>query len=496
MKKLGSLCVALWVVFAVSASPARAAAATGIVLQGAIRAAQNHGYVEAPFQVPGGVERLSVSFSYTGGEDHAVLDLGILDPQRFRGWSGGNKKSFTIGVADATPSYLPGPIISGQWKLLIGVANIRPGKTVHYRALVSFTRAGQGGVESFAPGPLETGARWYRGDLHMHTGHSDGTCTSQSDKSVPCPVFVTLDSAAKRGLDFVAITDHNTTSQYDAERELQPYFDKLLLIPGKEITTYAGHANVYGSTDFLDFRVPGRGAPSINTLLRKAHQLGELISINHPVLPDGEICIGCGWRQKSTDMRMVNAIEAINGGNAGVNRMLHQLDVAFWEKQLDSGLRLTAIGGSDTHRPELGSIGEPATVVYAKELSVPAIFSSIRAGHVFVDLTASGNRLLELQATAGGNTAAMGDTLIAPRGMAVSIVIHVVNCSGSRVKLVLDGHAGPALQPGGVAAAEQRLRTEWRSDGQRHWIRADVLDAEGNLQLLGNPVYLNMETTR
>jgi len=35
----------------------------------------------------------------------------------------------------------------------------------------------------------------------------------------------------RRGLDFIAITDHNATSQYNPMRELQPYFDKLLLIP-------------------------------------------------------------------------------------------------------------------------------------------------------------------------------------------------------------------------------------------------------------------------
>jgi predicted metal-dependent phosphoesterase TrpH len=44
-------------------------------------------------------------------------------------------------------------------------------------------------------------------------------------------MFVSEEEAARHGLDFLAITDHNTTSHYDEERELQPYFDKLLLIP-------------------------------------------------------------------------------------------------------------------------------------------------------------------------------------------------------------------------------------------------------------------------
>lgn len=36
---------------------------------------------------------------------------------------------------------------------------------------------------------------------------------------------------------------------------LQPAFDKILLVPGREITTFYGHANVFGLTDFIDFRM-------------------------------------------------------------------------------------------------------------------------------------------------------------------------------------------------------------------------------------------------
>jgi hypothetical protein len=112
---------------------------------------------------------------------------------------------------------------------------------------------------------------------------------------LPCPVFFTADAAARRGLDFIAITDHNATSQYDALRELQPYFDKLLLIPGREITTFQGHLNFLGTTDFLDFRLGSKEVPDIDTLLRNADRLGGLTSINHPTAPSGEMCMGCGW---------------------------------------------------------------------------------------------------------------------------------------------------------------------------------------------------------
>jgi predicted metal-dependent phosphoesterase TrpH len=95
--------------------------------------------------------------------------------------------------------------------------------------------------------PLRDQPGWYRGDLHMHDAHSDGSCASQSGKRVPCPLFLTVQAALKRGLDFIAITDHNTTSQLDAMRELQPYYDRLLLIPGRELTTFTGHAGLLGT---------------------------------------------------------------------------------------------------------------------------------------------------------------------------------------------------------------------------------------------------------
>jgi len=219
------------------AKPAKAGTSVpALVLEGDIHSSQHQTYFEVPFDVPAGVHRISVDFTYSGRDQRTTLDLGIADPYRFRGNSGGNKSHFTIAETDATPSYLPGAIPPGRWKLLISVPNIRAGVTAHYRAEVRFNDAAED--RAFTTTPLANDSRWYRGDLHMHTAHSDGSCASQTGRRVPCPVFLTVQEAADRGLDFIAISDHNTDSQYDAMRELQPYFDKVLLIPGREITTF------------------------------------------------------------------------------------------------------------------------------------------------------------------------------------------------------------------------------------------------------------------
>jgi hypothetical protein len=481
---------------ALAQHPDRPGAGPDLVLHGEVRGSQNHSYIQVPFHVPSGVRRVTLTFAYTTRDQHTALDLGLLDPAQLRCWSGGNKSALTIGESDATPSCLPGLIPPGTWNLLIGVPNIRAAVTASYSAQIFFTRSGLVADEpAILNAPLRSGPGWYRGDLHMHTAHSDGQCPSQTGAMVPCPVFFTVDAAARRGLDFIAITDHNATSQYDAMRELQPYFDKVLLIPGREITTFQGHLNFLGTTQFLNFRLGSRDVPDINVLLRNARKLGALVSINHPAAPSGEICMGCGWKPAvSPNMNLFDAVEAVNGGS----ELPAFSGIPYWQHQLELGYRLTAIGGSDNHRPmapldRAGSIGRPTTVVYARELSTPAILEGIRSGRVFIDLTGSRDRLLDMQAQAGGASATMGSLLAAPAGQAVSVDMHVVACQGAAVHFFVQGAESPLLTPQTITANDQTLHFEWTSDGKRGWVMVEVRDSDGHVILLGNPIYVNWD---
>lgn len=468
-------------------------AVNSIVLQGEVHGEQNHSYVEVPFYVPPGTRRVTLTFDYTAKDQRTALDLGLADPTELRCWSGGNKKLLTVGLSDATPSCLPGPIPTGKWKVVIGVPNIRPQVIAHYTLHIDFSRTGLVADEPMElRAPLHSGPAWYRGDLHMHTGHSDGQCPSQTGKMVPCPVFVTVNAAAQRGLDFIAITDHNATSQYGAMRELQPYFDKLLLIPGREVTTFYGHINFLGTTDFVDFRLGSKAVPDADTLLRNARQLGALTSINHPRDATGESCMGCGWTPpQPVDMHLLTAIEAVNSGSEDPDTS----GIPFWESQLNLGFRLTAIGGSDNHRPmkpldQIGSVGNPTTVVYASELSTPAILAGIAAGHVCIDLTGSHDRMLELDAKTGDQTAHMGDTLKAANDATVALEVHAVGVATGRVVLIEDGKELPESDAA-IVEKDQTKKFSWKSDGKRHWIRADIMSPENKLWLLGNPIYIN-----
>jgi hypothetical protein len=237
--------------------------------------------------------------------------------------------------------------------------------------------------------------------------------------------------------------------------------------------------------------------PDINALARKAHEMGAILSINHPDAPGGEICRGCDWAPNPpVDMNLITAVEPINGGDGDG----YVSSFKFWKKQLALGYRPTAIGGSDNHVPNRsfehpGSIGSPTTVVYASELSVPGILNGIRAGHVFIDLSGSGDRLLEVTATDSRGKAGMGDTLSAPKDEVVQLAIHLENCGTNRVQILLDGETPIAIEhdvtPNPDQAPAITLNTTWKSDGKRHWLAPEVRDTTGALYLLGNPVYIN-----
>ncbi|HEY0503714.1 MAG TPA: CehA/McbA family metallohydrolase [Lysobacter sp.] len=480
---------------ATGTAPARA---PDVVLDGTFDGRDHQRYRTVPFDVPAGTERITVQFEYDGRDRKTTVDLGLLgpgafaSPQGFRGWSGGNKSLFTVSSTDATPSYLPGAIEPGRWSLLLGIPNIRKDVTSHYRARVWFGRAD----EPLAT-PLRSGEGWYRGDLHLHDAHSDGSCRSQGGAKVPCPVFLTAQAAAERGLDFIAITDHNTSSHANAIRELQPYFDRLLLVPGREITTFSGHANLFGSVAPLDFRVAGER--DWTAVLHDAQRLPAVVSINHPIRPSDERCMGCGWTPSpAADLRLLQAVEVVNGMDADTPYS----GIGFWHAQLEAGHRLTAIGGSDNHDAALpssgpggGAIGQPTTVVHARELSMPAILDGLRTGDVFVDVQGSRDRAMSMRGVAGTRSATMGGELAVPAGDTARFEVHAGNVAGGRVVLWLDGREVALLADPAIASAAQTLAFDWTGDGRAHWLRADVRGADGRLWLVGNPIYVRPAPT-
>jgi hypothetical protein len=466
-----------------------------LVLTGTIDGKDFQHNIAVPFDVPKDVEQIGVDLEYTKPDGKTVIDLGLFDGERFRGWSGSNKHAVVLGENNATPSFLPGPVGGRHWALDLGVSYAGDGVTSRYTARIWFWRHGdRPAVSTFSPAPLESDARWYRGDFHMHTGESDGFCASRKGRDVPCPLYKTVEAAENAHLDFIAMTDHNNVAHYNAMRELQPYFDDVLLIPGREMTTFQGHANIFGTTEYVDYRLGSPAAPDMAAIFRQAVEAGALVSINHPTSPTDFSCRGCGWSAPDDATRYASAMEAMNasnlwkqiaGGDSGA-------DIARWEQELAKGRRLTALGGSDNHDVQLGhlGIGFPTTLVYAANLSERAILDAMKAGHVWVDMTGALGHSFDLQARSGAQTGIIGDNFAVAAGQTLHLALHVGGSEGAALVGIVDGKPVPALSMDRIGGNSADIGFDWNGDGGRHWIRFEVRHGRQKL-LFTNPVYVN-----
>ncbi|OYX31476.1 MAG: hypothetical protein B7Y99_10095 [Caulobacterales bacterium 32-69-10] len=474
-----------------------AAAAPDVVLRGVLQGADKQTYRELPFTVPAGVGKITVDVSWAGRERGTILVLGLLDPERLRGWGGGTKPHFFVANAFASPSYLPGPINPGVWRLTMAVASIRAGETSPYVVNITYGRGPDAQVIADTP---------VKSDLHTHTGQSDGRCRSLAGQGAPCPTFLTLKAAAEHGLDFVAVTDHNTASHVAELAGLTPYFDTLLVIPGREMTTQFGHYNLLGVADFVEFRLGSPATPNINAMFDASKATGAVISINHPERSTGEDCLGCGWSAPDTDYDRVQSIEVANGGGAADNDGRFGdgpgSGVAIWEALLNRGYRLTGVGGSDNHDAVDGRrgtspvgaqspVGMPATVVYADALSQPAILQGVRSGRMFVDLEgARPGRVLDLSAAAGEAEVAMGGVLKRTPGQPIQARLRVAGAEGDHIEVIVDGRRRPVLADPVLHGADQTLAFGLPADSVARWFRIDVRAPDGRRVLIGNPIYV------
>lgn len=413
-------------------------------------------------EVPEGTQELEVEHEALGEGD--VLDWGLDGPEGFRGWGGGNTEDAVVGEAAASRSYLAGPLTPGTWRVVVGKAVLGDGPhpfevTVTLRD--EATLAAQPERTPYVPAQaLETGARWYAGDLHVHD--------LESGDAVP-----TIDEVAafaeSVGLDFVFLSDHNTVSQADFLVDAQARWPELLLLPAIEFTTYDGHANALGATEWVDHRIGQPGA-TIEAAAEAIHGQGALLSVNHPTLDLGSACIGCAWRQE-LDLDEIDAVEVITGGWLPSGGFFYQGNIALWEGWLDQGARVAAVGGSDDHRAGTGTgtfdspIGNPTTLVWAEELSHAGILAGIRSGRTVVKLQGPDDPMVELWPDP------LPEAGEDPGAHAV-FTATVRDGDGAALVWVVDGVAEAPVAVSGDAFSDARTFAE----GQRVRVQLDVDD--------------------
>jgi hypothetical protein len=434
-------------------------------------------WVYIPVQVPKGVNRISVSYSYDrpaapAGQAGNALDIGMFDQRGvqlgdragFRGWSGGFRTEFTISASDATPGYLPGPVHPGTWYVILGPYTVHP-QGLNWTVTVTLSFGPDGApFRPHYPPPRAAGRgrAWYRGDMHLHTVYSDG-------RRLPSEVAA---GARAAGLDYIVSTDHNTSASHAVWGDYAG--PDLLVITGEEITTRNGHYTALGlpAGTWIDWRYRAADG-GLARFVQEIHKAGGLAVAAHPLAT----CVACGWKFGYAGM---DAIEVWNGPWTPDDEAV----LANWDNLIVSGSWIPAVGDSDGHS-ESDVIGLPHTVVHAEGLDRASILAGVKAGRAWIAESSAVD--LSFTASAGTRQAGIGQRLEVDDGAPVTVTLTVDGAPGNAVRLITDQGQRvtaqlPASGPGTVS---------WTTTPRNsRYVRAEVRRAGDTMVALTNPIFL------
>jgi len=194
-----------------------------------------------------------------------------------------------------------------------------------------------------------------RFDLHIHSDHSRDSSLSVDD---------ILKQAVKKGLDGIAICDHNTVAgSYHAGKRARELNLPLLVLPGIEVSTTEGHLLILGIRENIQPELsPGE-------TIRIAKQKGGVVIAAHPFKIRS---IGC------VDGLEIDAVETFNSRCIfGENRKAREMAQVLGKPE---------VGGSDSHILATIGMGYTEIDAYPDEKSV---LDAIREGR-----TRSGGRIV------------------------------------------------------------------------------------------------------
>jgi hypothetical protein len=326
-------------------------------------------------------------------------------------------------------------------------------------------------------------AGWLRGDLHLHTTHSDGddpvALVIALAEFLEDPVFLAAHPEyLESGLDYIAITDHRTVA-VGADPDFSS--DRLVLLLGEEFGG-PGHAGRIGIETHVPHDPHGTGASLdiYQGAVDAAHAEGGIFSVNHP------------FHQRNPfpwDIRNHDAVEVWNAGWALIAAPFTQEDLEAWEAsgrptsplfrravaeprggasmqallwyeaQLSRGVHAALVGGSDRHTGL--PVGFPTTWVLAPAPDEAGVLAGIRARHTFVSRTPASTQLL-MTLSRAGRSFLQGDSVPVPAGgTEVSIRLRVGRGEGGLLQLVcgrgVPSDAALAEAPLGEVVLEQRV---------------------------------------
>lgn len=354
----------------------------------------------ASFEVPSLSNSICISHNIPE-QIASVITLVVVDTQnrvRLQKQFGYSEKILSIGVQSeiTTIGGIPGKIETGNWKIIlyVPIEYIKRGlngRKISFEINVSDEHkkiTEHVGEQIWVNNNFEykyynerkvyrEGERWYKGDFHAHTRLSDG---KESPERV-------TEKAEYMNLDFYTATEHNVMHTGWSMTD-------MLVLPGVEVTTILGHANLFGlkkRPEFLDDIL------EFNCNIKELPQLWEkvnnwckdnnvLFSINHPFLYEWK------WLYDDMSLKDVSSLEIINDPTYEAVEIAHgkeanELAVKLADLLWADGHRICAVGGSDSHNRidefyegacEPSIAGDPATWLIMKELSANSVYQTLR----------------------------------------------------------------------------------------------------------------------
>ncbi|MBW3594872.1 MAG: CehA/McbA family metallohydrolase, partial [Actinobacteria bacterium] len=328
-----------------------------------------------------------------------------------------------------------------------------------------------GAEQAVAPRDLPS-CEWVAGDLHVHTWYSHDAWRGpgQHDHNTDESDFYTWswevsnerDLATERGLDYIAITDHDNI---DAQKDPAWGTGDLIWLPDYE-NSFAGHAQMHGAQKMYD-----NGANTLADVERVAGELrgdGGAFQINHPDDREWENAYGFGFVPDAVEIWNIG-VWAYEPPMPATNN--HEYGPKFLDKYLDAGHHVAATGGSDSHwrsTTAAQGIGQPTTWICTESAD----------WHGLVDGILDGRTTISHQPPAYGTVFADIRTSQGTLGSVVEpgtpAVATVQGAHGAWLKLVTNGSTELAKVP----VTSDDFSYEFTLD-EPGWVRAEVFYEDG-----------------
>ena len=247
-------------------------------------------------------------------------------------------------------------------------------------------------------------------DTHLHTltfsGHGDSSVEER---------MLTL---AGEGLEMAVSTDHNHQTDYRPYQEKMKVTDYFTPVVGNEVTTPVAHVNAFPLDPKAE--VPyykyTNWVQTVDGIRAKG---AKVVILNHPRWPKPETCPFhiFGLNRFSGDFKgpQTFTFDGMELANSLVPQNDPLLLVKDWFALLNSGLKFTAVGASDTH-----TVGEPPGMSRAylpsktddpAKIDVDEICSRYKRGEASVSLGIFADVVVDGRFKPGSTNTVRGDTV-------------------------------------------------------------------------------------